>query len=810
VQATAGIRSATVTWTAAEAPADGGAVQYQVTPIQGSSRLSPRSVSPGTLQLQISELLNGTTYTFEVVASNSAGNGPAAVSGSVTTPDVPAAPTDVTATPNMNGGVTVSWTAPASGDYPVTSYQVSHNHGGSISVEANSTSTDFSDLIAGTTYTFSVVAVNAVGSSTAATSSPLTTRTVPGAPTDVTATAANGSAIVTWTAPAQTGGTNITAYTVVVNPGGAQVSTPDVTTWVVKGLTNGASYKFTVFATNTQGDGPESLPSNAVTPAAPPDAPVAATAVARSLGAIVSWSEPMKTNGAPITSYTVTATPGGATKTTTSAPVKFSGLTAGTSYTFTVLATNAAGDSEESDPSSAVTALGAPDAAQSTVTLDTSSVPADGATAIHLVATLADSAGQLLEDEPVAISLSGLGGAATPDIGTTNANGELASSITSTLPGARTITVTSGALTLTKNVTFSIAACTGTSGFSAGSSFGAPTTPAVVLLNDVDGDTFLDLIVAGGSVVVYRGQGTGAFAAQGDTYALSATAKDGVLGDFNGDGLEDIVLAQDGGVSVLLAKGDGTFEAAVTSTAAGNSQRMVAGDFNGDGKRDVALIHWASGTISTSVEVLFGAGNGTFTQQPLTTLSGTPFRLATADFNGDGYLDLAVGLTSDNVVQIFDGNGDGTFQSPRSIGVPFAGEIATGDFNGDGKPDFAVTSFSSGAWTLQVHLGNGDGTFQTAIPRTLVGGFSRLIATDLDYDGKLDIVGAGTVQTDTGIVALLGNGDGTLDAGVSYTSSSYHLGSLAAGDLNGDGRPEIVGGSNNAASYWTFANTCTP
>ena len=184
--------------------------------------------------------------------------------------------------------------------------------------------------------------------------------TVPGAPTGVSASSGSGSASVTWLAPANDGGRAITLYTVTSNPGGITTTVGGQTLMAtVNGLTNGTTYTFTVAATNSLGMGPASSPSNGVTPTSTPvapDAPTGVTASANlSLGATVSWTAP-DNHGSPISGYTVVANPGGVTVTTsdagTSTPVN--GLTAGTSYTFTVKATNGVGTGAASAASNAI------------------------------------------------------------------------------------------------------------------------------------------------------------------------------------------------------------------------------------------------------------------------------------------------------------------------------------------------------------------------------------------------------------------------------------------------------------------------
>ena len=130
--------------------------------------------------------------------------------------------------------------------------------------------------------------------------------------------------------------------------------TPPATTATVTGLTNGTSYTFTVQATNGVGTGPPSAASNAVIPATVPNAPTAVTATRGNTTASVTWTAPAN-NGCAVTSYSVTASPGGATASGTTAPIVVTGLTNGTSYTFTVSASNCVGTGATSAPSNAVT-----------------------------------------------------------------------------------------------------------------------------------------------------------------------------------------------------------------------------------------------------------------------------------------------------------------------------------------------------------------------------------------------------------------------------------------------------------------------
>ena len=183
----------------------------------------------------------------------------------------------------------------------------------------------------------------------------------PNAPTGVKATAGNGMADVSWTAP--TSDQPVTSYTVTSAPGGITKTVSGSTTaTTIDGLSNGRSYTFTVIATSAVGDSASSVPSNAVVPATVPAAPTGVAATGGDESAQVRWTPPSDNGGSPITGYNVTVSPGGMVvpmvKSSTSGQLR--GLTNGVDYTFTVTATNAAGESAPSASSSPVTPAGAP------------------------------------------------------------------------------------------------------------------------------------------------------------------------------------------------------------------------------------------------------------------------------------------------------------------------------------------------------------------------------------------------------------------------------------------------------------------
>ncbi|MDO3397941.1 fibronectin type III domain-containing protein, partial [Nocardioides sp. SOB44] len=306
----------------------------------------------------IGGLTNGTAYTFTVTATNAIGTSTASdPSNEVTPAGVPDTVTKPTAT-RGDKSATITWTKPSGNGSPVTGYTITSTPDAvSKTVPGDQTTATIGGLTNGTAYTFTVVATNAVGTSAASEkSNEVTPAGVPDTVTKPTATRGDKSATITWTKPPGNG-SPVTGYTITSSPGGVSKSVDaDTTTATIGGLNNGTTYTFTVVATNAIGTSTASDPSNEVTPAGVPDTVTKPSATRGDKSATITWTKPPG-NGSPVTGYTITAAPGGATKTvpadTTSTTI--GGLNNGTTYTFTVVATNAIGDSPASEPSNEVT-----------------------------------------------------------------------------------------------------------------------------------------------------------------------------------------------------------------------------------------------------------------------------------------------------------------------------------------------------------------------------------------------------------------------------------------------------------------------
>jgi hypothetical protein len=257
-----------------------------------------------------------------------------------------------------------------------------------------------------------------------------------------------------------------------------------------------------------------------------------------------------------------------------------------------------------------------------------------------------------------------------------------------------------------------------------------------------------------------------------------------VAGDFNHDGNIDLAVTDEPGVSVMLGNGDGTFQAPVSYKVKANNgaQSVALGDMNNDGNLDLVV---TTIDANPSVQIFLGNGDGTFQAPKVTTIAlDHPTSIAIADFNGDGNLDVVIG-TWDNVVGVFLGDGKGNLQTEVKyplIGGGHAGVIAVGDINNDGKLDLVVNDNH-----INFLLGNGNGTFQAATDINT--GAGDLALYDVNGDGSLDLV----FTEGEGLGVMLNQGDGTFGKVINSPAGVGVMGSdFVMGDFNGDGKVDVA------------------
>jgi len=332
--------------------------------------------------------------------------------------------------------------------------------------------------------------------------------------------------------------------------------------------------------------------------------------------------------------------------------------------------------------------------------------------------------------------------------------------------------------------------------------------PNTVVIADFDGDGRDDLAVATDDpqrpVMIMPGRGDGTFSTvSADAPAIDAgtsPAPDALsvfyrgntlaAGDFNGDGLADIVRIAFTNLYVQISQGGGRLGPPIPFTAGNTPFGVAAGDLNGDGRADVVVANEGSRNIS----VRLALDDGTLGPEQRFAAGSNPTNVVIDDFNADGRPDLAVSDEGDNAVSVLIGHGDGTFnaQVQFDVGI-FPSGLASGDFDGDGHKDLVTTN--EGDNDVSVLLGMGDGTFRDERHFGVGSGPHSVVVRDFDLDGRPDIAVANLAGAQFyyqgNFSVLSGRGDGSFGPEMRFRAGASPM-SVATGDFNGDGRSDLV------------------
>ena len=358
--------------------------------------------------------------------------------------------------------------------------------------------------------------------------------------------------------------------------------------------------------------------------------------------------------------------------------------------------------------------------------------------------------------------------------------------------------------------------------FAVGPMAGEPATA------DLNKDGNLDLVIPcgtccgsapspmSGHVQILMGNGRGGFrTAPGSPIKIGSSARKVALGDANGDGRQDIFVAQHDSydVVVLIGDGGGGFRPAPSPVVAATGPRphthdIAAVDINGDRHLDLLTTNANDNTISA----LLGDGRGGFAQAP-----GSPFRagrhpydvVTTSDINNDGKLDLITPNLRGNAIMVMLGDGNGSFA--QATGAPFAvqtrpGYVAVADLNRDGKQDIVATHDDYPI--VAVLLGDGMGNFKPTPESPLKPSFAvwGVSVGDVNGDGANDLV-CGS-QIDDGIAIMLGDGrGGFIESSTPAPRAGKMSNYVALADLNRDGKLDIVATSYGSGEVTVFLNT---
>jgi hypothetical protein len=378
--------------------------------------------------------------------------------------------------------------------------------------------------------------------------------------------------------------------------------------------------------------------------------------------------------------------------------------------------------------------------------------------------------------------------------------------------------------------------------FQAKQDFTSGSQPRSVAVGDLDGDGKSDLVVANfdaNTVSVYRNTSmsgsivAGSFAAKVD-FTTGTGPVSVAIGDLDGDGKLDLAVANYGSNSVsvirnLSSSGSivlGSFAAKVDFTTGTNPQSVALGDLDGDGKPDLAVANLISNTVSVirNLSMSGSINSGSFAAKVDFTTGINPYSVALGDLDGDGKPELAVANNASVTVSVFRNTtisgsiGAGSFAAKVDFATGFGPRsVAMGDLDGDGKPDLAVAN--SGSATVSAFRNTsssgsiGAGSFAAKVDFATGTAPSSVDLGDLDGDGKPELavanLGSNTVSVIRNTATSGSIGSGSFAATVDFATGTNPF-SVALGDLDGDGKPELTAANYGSNTVSVLRNSDLP
>lgn len=325
--------------------------------------------------------------------------------------------------------------------------------------------------------------------------------------------------------------------------------------------------------------------------------------------------------------------------------------------------------------------------------------------------------------------------------------------------------------------------------------FATDVSPYSVAYGDFNSDGISDIVSANfnpGTISILIGNNTGGYGTPVN-YSVGINPSSVISSDFNNDGFDDIAVGFNGmtRMSILFGNGSGVFNGTVThyNIPFADATYLLLKDVNNDAIKDIICV----GYSSSSVAVFLGNNIGIFTNNGSFYIGYQPYSVTSGDFNNDGVIDLAAANSGGNDVSLLIGNGSGSFSPAVSFSVgarPMS--IASADFNSDGKADLVTANATYG--TLSILLGTGTGSFSPNTTFTIHPSAQTVVSGDFNNDGKFDIACA---SLNGPVTIVLGYGNGTFSSAVNYPVGPDPR-TIITGDIDHDGYADILTANLNS------------